>query len=276
MKWILHCFLFLSFFAPLQASDSKKTPPTLIVTCATGELGGAIARQLAGSYPLILTGRNIARLEQLQEELRTNHPYRYQIVLLDYGDPASLDHFEHALTGSEIAGLVLITPRPQFGKNLLQSEPEWLQLFQSTFTGPLMALEKTIPRLSKHGKIVIIGGTTSVQVMPQYGPACVVRRMWTTYAKALSHQVGPQGLSVNVLSPGVVLTQFHTDRIQKSADMNHCDFDEQMEKDTAAIPLRRHAAPQEIAQAVQFLLSGSSDFMTGVNLIMDGGETVSY
>jgi 3-oxoacyl-[acyl-carrier protein] reductase len=100
--------------------------------------------------------------------------------------------------------------------------------------------------------------------------------MWTTYTKALSHQLGPQGISVNALSPGVVLTNFHQERIQKKAQENGVCYATQMEQEVSNIPLQRHAKPEEVAKTVQFLLSEKSDFITGTNLILDGGFTVSY
>ena len=100
--------------------------------------------------------------------------------------------------------------------------------------------------------------------------------MWTTYSKALSHQLGARGISINVLSPGVVLTHFHREKIQKKADENCISFEEQMEKEVSHIPLHRHAQPEEVANSVQFLLSPESDFINGVNIVLDGGATVSY
>ena len=159
---------------------------------------------------------------------------------------------------------------------MIQDEKVWLEVFQNTFTGPMEALQLVLPYLSNPGKIVVIAGTTSVQLQPEYGPSCVIRRMWTTYTKALSHQLGSQGISINALSPGVVLTDFHEERIQKKACENGLSYEAQMEKEVANIPLHRHAKPQEVAQTIKFLLSEQSDFINGVNLILDGGFTVSY
>jgi NAD(P)-dependent dehydrogenase (short-subunit alcohol dehydrogenase family) len=193
-------------------------------------------------------------------------------------DQASLLNFESFLKNrkSEISGLVLITPRPQFGSGLLQPESNWLSLFQTTFTGPLEALKTALPHFASQSKIAIIGGTTSVQLLPEYGPSCIMRRMWTTYAKALSHQLGPKGISVNVLSPGVVLTHFHEERITNKAKQNSISYEEQMGREIASIPMRRHAMPGEVAKSVKFLLSSDSNFISGVNLVIDGGSTVSY
>lgn len=49
-----------------------------------------------------------------------------------------------------------------------------------------------------------------------------------------------------------------------------------MIKEVANIPLHRHAKPQEVDQSIKFLLSKQSDFINGINLILDGGFTLSY
>lgn len=273
--------LLLSFSMKGYAAieEQSNVSPTYLVTCASGALGGAIAKELAQENNLILAGRNILKLQQLRQELQAQYPGCYEIVELDYSIPSSLQALKSFLETKmigEISGVVLVTPRPQFGSNLLQSEIDWLSLFQTTFTGPLEALKSALPYFVAQSKIVIIGGTTSVQLLPEYGPACVVRRMWTTYAKALAHQLGPKGISVNVLSPGVVLTDFHEQRIANKAKQNSISYEEQMQREVVDIPLRRYAAPEEVAKSVKFLLSSDSNFINGINLVIDGGSTVSY
>lgn len=273
---ILGLFIFCVCAANLSATEGRKT---FIVTGASGELGGAAARFLASNADLILTGRDLSKLEKLRAELEATNSGHFEICTLDFSSPVSRENFAHYLKEkkSSIAGVVLIAPRPLFyGKALIQEEKVWLEVFQNTFTGPIEALKATFPYLNNPSKIVVIAGTTSVQLQPEYGPSCVIRRMWTTYSKALSHELGPRGISVNALSPGVVLTSFHEERIQKKALESGVSYEEQMKKETANIPLRRHAKPQEVAQVIRFLLSDQSNFISGVNLVLDGGITVSY
>lgn len=274
MKLAVFCTLLLLF--QLNVHAERKT---FVITGASGELGGATARLLAQDHDLILTGRNRDKLKSLQEELAAQHHGRYEICTLDYTNNSSQNNFKNYLKQIDlpISGFVLITPRPQFdGKSLLQNENVWSDVFASTFTGPLVTLKSILPHLSKGSKIVVIAGTTSVQLQPEYGPSCIVRRMWTTYTKALSQELGPQEISVNALSPGVVLTNFHEERIQKKASQNGLSYDEQMADEVAKIPLRRHAKPQEVAQTIKFLLTEQSDFINGINLVLDGGYTLSY
>lgn len=263
----------LSFQCLCFAEETK----IYIITGASGELGAAAATLLAKDYDLILTGRDLLKLKALQTELKSLYPWNYEICSLDYNDSASRDKFKVFLKSKIIAGVLLITPRPQFyGKELYQSEKTWLDVIQNTFTGPLETLKTMIPFLASQGKIVVIAGTTSVQLQPEMGPACVIRRMWTTYSKALSHQLGPQSISINTLSPGIVLTDFHHERIQNKALEKGISYEVQMEQEVASIPLRRHAHPQEVANAIKFLLSDESNFINGANIVLDGGFTVTY
>lgn len=277
--WFILLLCLSTKYCFADTSADKKDPKTFIVTCATGELGSAAARLLACDNNLILTGRNVSKLQKLQEELKANHPWHYEISTLDYSSNDSIAHFKDNLdkSNSSISGIVLISPRPRFyGKELLQEEHVWMEVFQTTFTGPLEVLKGVLPHLSNGSKIVAIAGTSSVQFLPDSGPTCVIRRMWTAYTKALSHQFGPQGISINAISPGVVLTNFHQERIQKQANAKGLSYEEQMAQEVANIPLRRLADPQEIAQTIRFLLSEESNFIDGTNLIIDGGFTGSY
>lgn len=260
-------------------NSANETPKTVVITCASGELGSSIARVLAKDYNLVLTGRNISKLQKLQEELKENNPWKYEICTLDYTIKSSIADFKSYLMRSvpSLTGIVLITPRPSFyGKALFLDEEVWLEALQITFTGPLEALKAALPQLTQNSKIVVIAGTTAVQVQPEFGPVCVIRRMWTTYTKALSHQLGPQGIRINAISPGIVLTNFQQEKIRSKSQENGVSYDLQMEQDVAKIPLRRHAQPKELAQAIKFLISDESDFINGINLVFDGGITVSY
>lgn len=255
------------------------TPKTLIITCATGEIGTATAKLLAADHNLLLTGRNLAKLQQLQQECQAQHPHLYEICPLDYSNSDLIAQFKMRLDqlNTPISGVLLIPPRPSFyGKNLFQEEAVWLEVFQTTFTGPLETLKATLPHLAKGGKIVVIAGNSSIQYLPESGPTCVIRRMWTAYTKALSHQLGPQGICVNTLSPGVILTSFHQERIEKIAAEKGISYDEQLTKEVANIPLRRHAVTEEVAETIRFFLSDQANFINGTNLVIDGGYTTTY
>lgn len=82
-----------------------------------------------------------------------------------------------------------------------------------------------------------------------------------TFTRSMAKELGPQGIRVNALCPGMISTSFH-DTFSK---------DEIRKTVAGATPLRREGRAEEVAQAVAFLASAEASFLTGVNLDINGG-----
>ncbi|RBP49723.1 SDR family NAD(P)-dependent oxidoreductase [Arenicella xantha] len=82
-----------------------------------------------------------------------------------------------------------------------------------------------------------------------------------TFTRSMAKELGPQGIRVNALCPGVISTTFH-DTFSK---------DEVRKNIANATPLRREGSSQEIADAVSYLVSEDASFITGANLDINGG-----
>ena len=83
------------------------------------------------------------------------------------------------------------------------------------------------------------------------------------YTRSLSREVGPDGITVNAVSPGMALTEF-SESLPESVKAAVAE----------RTPLRRLATPEDVARAVLFFCSPLSDFITGANLAPDGGLAV--
>ena len=82
-----------------------------------------------------------------------------------------------------------------------------------------------------------------------------------TYTRAMAKELGPKGIRVNSLCPGMIATSFH-DRFTRDAVR---------ESVAAATPLRRQGAASEVAAAVAYLASADASFLTGTNIDVNGG-----
>ncbi len=244
---------------------------TVVVTCATGEIGKAIATSLAKKNNLILVGRNREKLEGLQAELTRQFAKQYSICQLDYADPVAPKIMEEKVQNREINGFVVITPRPQI--ELLADPAKWQEVLGSCFTGPSSVMKAALPRMAKNSKITVISGITSVQLSPGYTGPSVIRGLWRAFAKALSFELGPKDIRVNTVSPGTVLTEHHISRITKKAEENSRSFEEQLKVEVSETPLKRYATVKDVAQAMKFFLSDKSSHISGTNLLVDGGIT---
>ena len=90
----------------------------------------------------------------------------------------------------------------------------------------------------------------------------------TGWAKHLSREEGPHGITVNSIAPGYI----DTDRLRYLYSTGS-DPDADRRRDEETIPLRRFGAPEEIASATAFLCSTEAAYITGVTLLVDGGLT---
>ena len=82
------------------------------------------------------------------------------------------------------------------------------------------------------------------------------------YVKSLALELAPRGIRVNTVNPGITETNIYN---------NTSITPEQLEQEKSHYPLKRFGKPEEIANAIVFLLSDATKWMTGTNLLIDGG-----
>ena len=128
----------------------------------------------------------------------------------------------------------------------------------------------------RRAKIVIISGISSVQVLGHYASSNVIRCAWLAEAKTLAFALGDQGLHVNTLSLGGTLTPGYRASLEKRAATAGMTFEQRLAEETSNVPLHKYGTPEEVAVAVEGLLSPFSDHMTGLNILHDGGFTKAY
>ncbi len=87
----------------------------------------------------------------------------------------------------------------------------------------------------------------------------------STFTRALAKELGPQGIRVNALNPGMIATKFHDDFTKDQVRQNVAN----------ATPLRREGRAEEVADLVAYLSNGESSFLTGNNVDINGGLAFS-
>lgn len=148
--------------------------------------------------------------------------------------------------------------------NLLMrmKDEEWQSVLQTNLTS-VYRLSKACLRgmiKARWGRIINIGSVVGSTGNPGQTNYSAAKAALMGFSKSLAKEVGPRGITVNLVAPGFIAT-----------DMTEALDDKQRETLLAAVPLNRLGKPQEIANAVCFLASQDADYITGETLHVNGG-----
>lgn len=258
---------------------------TILVTGATGGIGRALSIRLAASgYSIVLAARDMQKLSALASELSQMGPGDFKTFSVDMTKESSVSDFDTYLSSNEIVldGAVMMPPQIPPTNDCLPSSSTWREIFQNSFIGPLELLKTAInsmrpdPVNGRRAKVVIISGISSAQVLGHYATSNVLRCAWLAEAKTLAFALGEKGIHVNTLSLGGTMTPGYSTSLEKRAVSAGMTFDQRLAEETSNVPLKKYGKPEEVAVAVEGLLSAFSDHMTGINIMHDGGFTRSY
>ena len=230
----------------------------VVITGGTRGIGAAIAQAFASAgADVIVTGTSV-----LAPAGVTGRYYQ-----LDFTDADSVANFSHYLHTLPVVDVLINNAGVNVIKTLDElSVEEFDRVNQVNARGPFILARAVAPGMRKRraGSIVNIASIWSVAAKEKRSAYCSAKSGVAGLTRALAAELGPYGILVNAVSPGFTLTELTEQSLS----------DEEMLEIAARIPLGRMAKPDEIAQVVLFLASPQNSFMTGQNLIVDGGFTI--
>lgn len=146
---------------------------------------------------------------------------------------------------------------------------DWQRSFDMDIMGGVRGVEALMPALeaSGNGSIIFMSSTAAVEtfIMPQAFNA--LKAALITYGSQLSQSLASKGIRVNTITPGPIEYPGGNWEMIKGAmpDFYHGTV--------AQMPMGRLGAPDEVARAIVFLASPAASYITGANLVIDGGFT---
>lgn len=247
---------------------------TAIVGGASSGMGRAIARRLAaeGANVALFARRSDVLDEAVAEITASGGPGNAVAIA---GDSTAEPDLSRAVeTARSAFGQIDIvinnTGGPPAGDFSDLAEEAWQAAFDLTLLSALRLTRLALPdlRRSGRGRVVNITSMAVKEINDGLLLSNALRPAVTGWAKHLSHEEGPHGVTVNSVAPGYIATE----RL-RSLYSAEADPEAAQERDAQTIPLRRFGAPEEIAAAAAFLCSTEAAYISGVTLLVDGGLT---
>jgi NAD(P)-dependent dehydrogenase (short-subunit alcohol dehydrogenase family) len=242
-----------------------KADGTIVVIGGSSGIGLAVARRsLDDGATVVIAGRSQQRLDAARADLaRTGPPAgRLSAHPVDIGDPAQVTRlFERVGT---LSHLVVTAADLPYGPVVSLSEDSILRAVRSKILGPLFAAQQAAPRITKPGSITFTSGIAASRPAPGGALAATVNGALESMVLALALELAP--IRVNAVSPGWVDTPVW-DRLA-TPDVKNARL-----ADLAArLPARRLGRPEDIANAVAFLIADT--FVTGTVLHAEGAQVL--
>jgi 3-oxoacyl-[acyl-carrier protein] reductase len=171
--------------------------------------------------------------------------------------------------------LVNNTGGPPGGPITRAATEEFTQAFSNHLLCNHILAQAVLPGMKSagYGRIINVISTSVKQPLHGLGVSNTVRAAVANWSKTLASEVAADGITVNNVLPGATGTQrLHSIISNKSKQAGSSEAEVTQEM-LSEIPMKRFAAPEEIANAIAFLASPAAAYITGINLQVDGGRT---
>jgi NAD(P)-dependent dehydrogenase (short-subunit alcohol dehydrogenase family) len=251
----------------MQNAATGTTPVKAVVLGGSKGIGRAIAQSLAAEGAQVAVGaRHIEALRELQAQTRASN-HAIHIGGCDVTKPASVERFI-LQAADDLDGIdALINCASSFSQ--INNEESWATAFNTDLMGSVRAVNAALPFLERSGRgaIVNMSSVGARQAAPDRLPYVAMKAAIEQYTASAARLYAQAGIRVNCVVVGS--TDFPGsmwDRIRQTDAAR-------WERTRGSIPLGSFATPENIADAVRFLISAQAGWITGQCIAVDGGQT---
>ena len=253
-------------------SDTKSVA---IITGASQGIGRSTAIRLAGDFSaIVLVARDKDNLETTAAEVMSVGTEAVTFAL-DLRQPQSaktiiegtLDRFDRIDALLNIAGAVQQIDLFQM------TDEQWEDGMALKFhCARRLTIEAWDALKASRGSVVFISGSAAFAPKPGYAAVATINAAINALAKAFAEQGIKDGVQVNSVSPGAVMTGRRQSFFEKWAPAHNLTVEEAIKKFPEQAGIIRLGKPEEIADLMAYLVSPAAKWMTGASVRMDGGE----
>jgi NAD(P)-dependent dehydrogenase (short-subunit alcohol dehydrogenase family) len=262
-----------------MATTGERAAGVAVITGAASGMGYAAARLMGeAGWPLLICDLNLDRLEQAAETLKVDGPV--ETLAGDIADPAFAARLTAAVAGRGVGAVIHCA-----GLSPSMASPE--RILEVNLAASMRLADAVLPLMSDGSAVVLfastaghmlgasldeaINGAATSETVASLAPYAATPEMAYTVSKRGVHLLvrrlagvfGAKGARINSVSPGIIDTPMGQAELATQPAMQHMvDMN----------PLPRMAKPEEVAAAAVFLCSPAASFISGTDLLVDGGS----
>tara|TARA_B100001750_G_C15464642_1_gene576287 strand:- start:6 stop:794 length:789 start_codon:yes stop_codon:yes gene_type:complete len=256
------------------------TGKTALVCGSTQGIGKESALQLAKSGArLILAARDENKLQRVKKELDTINQQNNDFICADFDNYKLLyTKVKECVSKNNVIDiLVNNSGGPSPGTLIESNTKQFTDGFNRHLINNHNLSMLLIPGMKSNsfGRIINVVSISVKQPIPDLGVSNTIRGAVASWAKTLSYEIAPYGITVNNILPGLTNTVRLKTIIEKIAKKDNRSVNEVTKEMQNSVPSNRFAEPYETASAIVFLASDQASYINGVNLPIDGGKTQS-
>ncbi len=236
-----------------------------LVTGASQGIGAAIAKQLAesGAKTVVHCRSNKADALKVAEAIQASGGIAH-VVQADLSDEAQVCQMIDQVQ-SEFGGIdILVNNAGMFPTQSIENMTinEWREMYEANMETAFLCVKHAMPCLeqSEYASIINIASISATHPGPDHSHYNSAKAALVSFTKSAAQELAPKGIRVNCVSPGLIWR----DGIEEN-------WPDGVKRWLAKVPLARLGKPEDIAMGCLFLASPASAWITGHNLVIDGG-----
>ncbi len=242
---------------------------------AAGSVGAVTSHSLAEEgYDLVLL--DAAPLDDVVAQVEAVEGARAHPIKVDLMDEASVAAAAQELreSGTPVTALVVVAAVLQEAALVSDlSAAEWDRVMSVNLRGPFLVAKHLAPLLHDDAgsALVTVGSWWGYEGHALFSAYCASKAGLRVFTQALAEELAPRGIRVNMVAPGNIDGPMHRRALAAEAALLGVSEEEVREREWAKIPLGKPARPQDIADAILFLVGPRSAYMTGSVVDVNGG-----
>lgn len=259
--------------------DMNLTGKTALVCGSSQGIGLASAKALAElGANVVLLARNEERLIGALASLSQKEDGRHRYLVADFEDTNAVKKVVADFVAQNPIHILVNNTGGPPGGPITEATTE---AFESAFSNHLINNQNlaqlclTGMKKAGYGRIINVISTSVKIPLGGLGVSNTVRGAVANWSKTWANEVGQFNITVNNVLPGATETERLTSIIANNAKKTGRSIDKVAADMAAAVPMRRFAKPEEVANAVAFLASPAASYINGINMPVDGGRTGS-